>query len=160
MRRFFDTNILVYALDPGAPAKRDLARASIDEAIADQSFVTSTQVLAEFYTVAVRRKFARPNEALNLVRTWGGHDTVSHTFELVLRAIELHQGHSLSPWDALVVQAALDADCGVLLTEDMQHGRQFGALEIVNPFIATGAHEPRSTAYRTNRRRRPRRVKR
>ena len=50
--------------------------------------------------------------------------------------------HSLSVWDGLIVQAALEAGCDALLTEDLQHGRRFGNLEIVNPFLAA-AHEPR-----------------
>jgi len=63
----------------------------------------------------------------------------------------LHQHHSLAFWDALIVQAALDAGCDVLLTEDMQHGRRFGELEVRNPFIAPGAHEPHAASYRARR---------
>jgi hypothetical protein len=51
-------------------------------------------------------------------------------------------------WDALVVQAALDARCDVLLTEDLQHGRRFGDLEISNPFVSS-AHETPRAPYRT-----------
>jgi hypothetical protein len=46
----------------------------------------------------------------------------------------------LQTWDALIVQAALEADCQVLYSEDLQAGRRFGALHVVNPF-ATQAHE-------------------
>ncbi|WP_158282783.1 hypothetical protein [Aminobacter sp. AP02] len=38
-------------------------------------------------------------------------------------------------YDALVVAAALRANCAVLWLEDMQHGRTIeGRLRIVNPF--------------------------
>jgi predicted nucleic acid-binding protein len=149
MRRFFDTNVLVYSRDPDDVAKRTLARSLIEEAIEDESFVISTQVLVEFYATSVRRKLLGPAQALDLIRFWGGHDTVPHTPELVIRGLELHQAHSLSIWDGLIVQAALDARCDVLLSEDLQHGRRFGDLEVANPFLApAGAHEPGARPYR------------
>jgi predicted nucleic acid-binding protein len=148
MRCFFDTNVLVYSRDREDAAKRTLARALIEEAIDDGSFVVSTQVLVEFYATSVRRKLLGAGQALDLVRFWGGHDTVPHTPELVTRGLELHQAHSLSLWDGLIVQAALDARCGVLLSEDLQHGRRFGELEVANPFLASaGTHESAVPRY-------------
>ena len=144
MRRFLDTNILIYAYGRQDVAKRDLARMQVHDATAEDGFVISTQVLAEFYATAVRLKVMGPAQAGSLVRVWSEHDTVMTTPDLILRAIALHQHHSLAFWDALIVQAALDAHCDVLLTEDMQHGRRFGELEIRNPFIAAGAHEARA----------------
>lgn len=148
MRRFFDTNVLVYAHSRDAPAKRALAQAVIEEAMAQDSFVLSTQVLAEFFSTVVRRKDMGPMQAQELVRLWGEHDVVPHTAELVLRGISLHVEHSVSFWDALIVQAALDSQCDVLLSEDLQHGRRFGGLEVRNPFIAGEAHEPVAGRYR------------
>jgi predicted nucleic acid-binding protein len=148
VRRFFDTNILVYSRDPDDAPKRSLARALIESAIEDESFVVSTQVLVEFYATSVRRRLLGPTQALDLVRFWGGHDTVPHTPDLVTRGLELHQAHSLSIWDGLIVQAALDAGCDVLLSEDLQHGRRFGSLEIANPFLpAAAAHEAPAHRY-------------
>lgn len=149
MRRFFDTNILVYSRDPENRTKREVARALIAEAIEAEAFVLSTQVLVEFYSTVVRRKFLAPQEALDLVRFWSDHDTVPHTLDLVVRGLQLHQSHFLAIWDGLIVQAAIDAQCDVLFTEDMQHGRRFGDLEIFNPFLsAADAHEPVRNRYR------------
>lgn len=66
---------------------------------------------------------------------------VSADTDSVLRAFALAQRHQLSPWDALIVQAALDARCTTLLTEDLQLCMRFGALQAVNPF-GLAAHEP------------------
>ena len=151
MRRFFDTNILVYAHGREDEAKRDLARACVDEAIAEDEFVVSAQVLAEFYWTAWRLKVIGPPKAEALVRLWSEHDVVVQTPDLILRAIGLHREHSIAFWDALIVQAALDARCGLLLSEDLQHGRRFGDLEIRNPFVAGGAHERPAAAYRAQR---------
>ena len=147
MRRFFDTNVLVYSRDPADAAKRALARTLIEGAIEEESFVVSTQVLVEFYATSVRRRLLGPAQALDLVRFWGGHDTVPHTPDLVTRGLELHQAHSLSIWDGLIVQAALDAQCDVLLSEDLQHGRRFGSLEVANPFLPAAAHETPARPY-------------
>ena len=141
MRRFFDTNVLVYSRDPDDAGKRALARTLIERSIEEESFVVSTQVLVEFYATSVRRRLLGPAQALDLVRFWGGHDAVGHTPDLVTRGLELHQAHSLSVWDGLIVQAALDAHCDVLLSEDLQHGRRFGSLEVTNPFLPAAAHE-------------------
>lgn len=142
---FFDTNILVYAQDPDEPGKRAIARQLIDDAIARDAFMVSTQVLLEFYATMLRRRMLTPAAALALVRAWAEQEVVTATPDLLVRGFELQQNHSLSVWDALIVQAALDAGCHTLLTEDLQTGRRFGALEVVNPF-APGAHE-RSPAH-------------
>ena len=53
-------------------------------------------------------------------------------------ALALARDHRLSFYDALIVAAAQEAGCDTLYTEDMQHGRKFGGLVIVNPFVEGG----------------------
>jgi predicted nucleic acid-binding protein len=153
VRRFFDTNVLVYSVDRGEPAKRPLARTLIEQAIVEDSFVVSTQVLVEFYATCARRRLLGAAQALALVTFWTEHDTVPQTPDLVLRGLALHQAHSLSIRDALIVQAAIDARCDVLLSEDLQGGRRFGELEVADPFATPiGAHEPAARHYRPRKR--------
>jgi len=58
------------------------------------------------------------------------------TINTIREAIRLSQQHLLSHWDALIVAAALLANCTVLYSEDMQHGYMFdGVLQVVNPFL-------------------------
>lgn len=149
MRCFFDTHILVHAWDAAEAPKRARARMLIEEAIEQGSFVLSTQVLLEFYATAVRRRLLGPPQALELVGFWGTLDTVVHTPDLLARGLALHQAHALSVWHGLIVQAALDARCELLLSEDLQHGRRFGELEVRNPFLASAAHEPAAPGHRT-----------
>ena len=151
MRQFFDTNVLVYAHDARHAGKRDLSRSLVGDALDHDEFVVSTQVLVEFYATATRRGLLAWAEALDLVLLWSGHEIVNQTPALVANAIALHRDHSVSFWDALIVQAALDARCDVLLSEDLQHGRRFGELEVRNPFVAPAAHEKRGR-YRASRR--------
>jgi predicted nucleic acid-binding protein len=36
----------------------------------------------------------------------------------------------------MIITAALQANCAVLYSEDLQHGQQIESLTIVNPFLA------------------------
>ena len=55
------------------------------------------------------------------------------------RAWGLQDRFSFSYWDALMVAAAHQLGCIVLLTEDLQHGLVVDRLEIVNPFYSSPA---------------------
>lgn len=47
--------------------------------------------------------------------------------------------YGIAFWDALIVAAARVVDCDRLLTEDLQDGRDFGGVVIVNPFARAPA---------------------
>jgi predicted nucleic acid-binding protein len=141
-RSFFDTNVLVYLFDADSPAKQARARRLFGDQTRSGRIVLSPQVLQEFY-VTVTRKLARPlpaEEALAALSQLVVLPLVAIDGGLILRAAQLHQKASLSFWDALIVQTALEGNCNLLLSEDMQHGRRFGNLAIQNPFL----EEPRS----------------
>ena len=131
MKPFLDTNVLVYAVlsdDPRRPtAERLLAAGG----------TISVQVLNEFANVA-RGKLNWPwldiEATLALVRSRSRRvrDLGVSTHEA---ALLLACDHGLAFYDALIVAAALEAGCDTLFTEDMQHGRKFGSLTIINPFI-------------------------
>ena len=133
MTAFFDTNVLVYAAS--SDAKRQLANECLG-----RRGLASVQVLNEFVHVA-RRKFGHDwpqiEFALGLFRA-SLDDVVPVTLNTHAGALALARDHSLSFYDALIVAAALEAGCDTLYTEDMQHGRKFGGLAVVNPFIEGG----------------------
>jgi predicted nucleic acid-binding protein len=136
-RVFFDTNVLVYLFDEGSPGKQVRARELFDKHARTGEIVLSPQVLQEFY-VTVIRKLARPlprEEALAVITHFTTYPAVSVDGATILRAAHLHQSASLSFWDALIIQAALEGNCTTVLSEDMQHERRFGDLTIENPFL-------------------------
>jgi predicted nucleic acid-binding protein len=61
------------------------------------------------------------------------------TLDLHAAARALAEDHRLSFYDALIVASAIEADCHVLYSEDMQHGHTIGGLTIVNPFRESAA---------------------
>lgn len=134
---FFDTNVLLYLYDDDSPQKKAVALERFRRAVEEERFVLSTQVLQEFYVNATR-KLARPlapERAAARVRDLSRLPLVRVDEELVLLAIERHREASLSFWDALIVESALDAKAETLLTEDLQHGQRFDALRVENPFL-------------------------
>lgn len=152
---FADTNILVYALDPDEPLKRELAARALRQAEASR-LVISTQVLQELYVALLRRKLA-PAAAAEAVAMWSRREVVTVTTGMVLEATELHRRHRLEFWDALILHTAAAAGCTTLLTEDMQHGREIAGVRIVNPFLHELHEAEVAYALRPARRGRPRR---
>jgi predicted nucleic acid-binding protein len=140
MKTFFDTNVLVYAVDPREGLKHAQADALVAQHMLARSLVLSTQVLQESYSVLTRKKQVADPVALALVQTWAQESVVPASVDLVISALTLCQRYRLSVWDGLIVQAALQAGCATLLSEDLQAGMRFGDLEVVNPFVL-GAHE-------------------
>lgn len=135
-RVFLDTNVLVYLFDRDAPAKQHIARDLI--AREEAAITLSAQVLEEFY-VTVTRKLGRPlpeADAEAAVRDLALFDIVEIDAALVILAVATARRHRVSLWDALVIEAARVRGCERLLTEDLQHGRRFGAVEVSNPFIS------------------------
>jgi predicted nucleic acid-binding protein len=133
---FLDTNILVYAHDSGAGEKHELAAQLVSQIWENRSGSLSTQVLQEFY-VSVRRKAAHPisvQQARTAIADYLTWNVVVNGGESILGAVDLERLHRLSFWDALILQAALESESELLLSEDFQHGRRFGKLRVVNPF--------------------------
>ena len=134
---FVDTNILVYAHDASESLKQPVAAAVVEELWRTGTGVVSAQVLQEFYVVATRR-FDPPmsrSEAREIVEAYGSWDPVTTDVLLILSASALEQRHRLSFWDALIVEAALRAGATRIATEDLQAGRRYETVEIINPFI-------------------------
>jgi len=67
-RRFFDTNMLVYACDASEPAKQTRALELIAEAAAQADGALSVQVFGEFFhATVIRRKLLAADEAERII---------------------------------------------------------------------------------------------
>jgi predicted nucleic acid-binding protein len=135
-RVFVDTNVIVYADDLDAGAKRDRAQEILHQVYVDGNGVVSTQVLQEFFVAATRKLGVAPEFARRKVELLARLDVVTIEPSLILDAIDLHRLHSLSFWDALIVQAAAASGCRRLLTEDLQGSRTIAGVQIENPFAS------------------------
>lgn len=139
MPSFVDTNVLVYAVDRDAKGKHEAARELVLGLWNDRQGVLSVQVLQEFYVTVTRKlkRPLRPVEALDMVREYLTWNVIENSGGLLVDAVELQQRAQLSFWDALVVQAAIQAGCDKLYSEDLNAGQRIGSLVVVNPFKMT-----------------------
>lgn len=136
-RFFLDTNIFVYEFDTVEPTKSRRAAELIDSAVDSKQGAVSYQVVQEFFNVALKR-FPKP------LSVGEAEDYLAYTFRpilavhssprLFLEALHIQTQHQLSWYDSLIIAAAKQAECSVLYTEDMQHGRRIGKLRVENPF--------------------------
>ena len=129
-KRFFDTNILIYAFASNDP------RSATAESLIAEGGAIGVQVLNEFTNVT-RRKLRWQWEQIEaslavveeLLGPVGALTKAIHT-----QAVALAREHQLAVYDALIVAAAQDAGCTILFSEDFQHGQKFGMLTVENPF--------------------------
>lgn len=129
MSAFLDTNILVYAQQTGV-------KAEISQDLIAEGGTISVQVLNELANV-LRKKLGRNWRDIELVLADLDNafdPALPLTVETNRVALALARDHNIAFYDALIVAAAQEAGCDTLFTEDLQHGRKFGNLTIVNPF--------------------------
>ncbi len=132
---FVDTNVLVYAADEALPLGRKTRIAR--ELLRQRGLSLSVQVLNEF-TVN-----ARHSSKLNLgaereqewLSRWLLFPVVPITVETFLAAQLVHVRFQISHWDALILAAAREADCGVVYSEDLNSGQDFDGVKVINPFV-------------------------
>jgi len=130
-RPFFDTNILLYLLS------EDNLKADRAEAIIALGGIISVQVLNEFASVASRKlgmSYAEIRDVLGTVRAVC--QTQALTVDTHERGLDIAERFGFSLYDSMIVSSALQCDCTVLYSEDMQHGQEIdGQLVVVNPFL-------------------------
>ena len=135
---FVDTNVFVYLHDDSEPQKKTRADKWISLLVRDRSGRVSFQVLQELYATLTskRRLKVDVEEARLIVRELAVWQPVAADLAMLKRAWVLQDRFPLSWWDALIIAAAQTCECKVLLTEDLQHGQEFGAVRVVNPFAS------------------------
>ncbi len=133
---FIDTNILVYSHDTHDEVKHQVAQDLLAQLWTSGPGTLSSQVLQEFYNVATRKLQPPmpPPQARQVVHDYSDWCVVDTDPVLIISASRLSEQHSINFWDALIVEAAARAGATELVTEDLQHGRRFGELQIRNPF--------------------------
>jgi predicted nucleic acid-binding protein len=128
---FFDTAILIYSISADDP------RAAIAEKLLAAGGFISVQVLNEFAAVARRKlnmSWEQISEALYAVRVLC-EPPIALSVNTHDAALKIAAQHGYHIYDALILAAALDEDCDLLYSEDMQNGQRLGTLTIRNPFL-------------------------
>jgi predicted nucleic acid-binding protein len=136
-----DTNVLVYRHDPRDLRKQKIATDLLRSGIADQSLRIAHQAVVEFYNAVTRpiRGFGpllgsldATREAEELLLQFDVLYPDEHVVRAALRAVAAYQ---LSWFDAQMWAYAETNGLTEILSEDFQHGRSYGRVAVVNPFL-------------------------
>ncbi len=137
---FVDTKVLICAEDGAEADKQHSALDWIERLWRARSGRLSTQVLNEFYVNVTRKlKPAMPQgDARARVRRYAaGWNPWQIDHATVETAWAMEARHGLQYWDCLVLAAAQHSGCTLVLSEDMQHEGRYGAVQVINPFLAS-----------------------
>jgi predicted nucleic acid-binding protein len=133
---FVDTNVLIYSEDGADSARQARAIDWLRELWQRRCGRLSTQVLNEFYVNATRR--IQPpmpaGDARAEVRRYQRWQPWAIDHATVETAWSVESRFGFNYWDALIVAAAQQQGCELLLTEDLQHDQQIDGVRVINPF--------------------------
>lgn len=136
-----DTNILVYLFDPSDRGKQRLSAELLDRGLSADSVRIPHQAIVEF-VAAVTRPRGREKPLLSRADACREAEELLSQFvilypddALVRMALRGAAAYQLSWYDAHMWAYAEYYGLSELLTEDFEHGRLYGTVRAVNPFV-------------------------
>lgn len=136
MRVALDTNILAYAEGVDGAERRGRALGVVQR-LPQEATVIPVQVLGELFNVLVRKAGRSRSDAREALLSWRDTFPVIETSpEIMLTAVDLATDHQFGIWDAVILSAASQAGCRLLLSEDLQEGFTWGGVTVANPFAS------------------------
>jgi predicted nucleic acid-binding protein len=128
---FLDTNVFIYAYS------NDLIKKKRSFELLNLLCITSTQVLSELGNVCFKKlKFSETSVSKAIKETMDSCDIFIVNETTIQRAVFIKGRYNYSYYDSLILAAALESDCSVLYSEDLQNGQIIeNSLKIINPFI-------------------------
>ena len=131
---FLDSNIVIYAYCTNSADKQRKAK----QLFAEKNVAISTQVLQETANTLFRKFKVDFHIIRSLLEECVCNATTLHvnTHETVLKACAIAESYQFSFYDSLIIASALEEECQILYSEDMQHKMMIDKqLSIVNPFL-------------------------
>ena len=150
MASLVDTNLLVYRVDPRDRAKQERAREILRAGVLDDSVVLAHQSIVEFVAAVIRPRKdlgGAPLLPLDEARVRAEHLTSQFpvlypTRDVLRTALRGTAMYGLSWFDAHLWAYAEVYGVAEILSEDFEHGRHYGSVRVVDPFMtADGVHE-------------------
>jgi len=139
-----DTNILVYRFDPRYAAKQKIAIELLRRGLISGEVLLSHQAILELVAVVTRprgdldgKPLLPPAEAHAVAEQWVKQFPVLYPDEQVLTsALRAVAAYQLSWFDAHLWAYAEANGIPEILSEDFEHGRYYGSVRTVDPFLA------------------------
>lgn len=76
-----------------------------------------------------------PSQASQIISDLGLLKLDIPNVEDILDAIQISQRYMISFWDSLIVCSAVNLDCSIIWSEDLNSGQYFDKVKVVNPFL-------------------------
>ena len=134
-----DTNILVYKFDARWPEKQRAATALLRTGAENDSIRISHQGILEFVSAVTRgiaTSLLAPDEARREAEEFLAEFQVLYPNEQVVRlALRGAAAYRLSWFDAHMWAYAEHFGLSEIYSEDFQHGRLYGSVRAINPFL-------------------------
>lgn len=131
---FIDTNIWIYAHLRKPDDPRHNIALQLVENMTDG--VISPQVAAEYYSVMLRSGQSDSLIQENLYTMFEYFRLQPLTESVLRHTWKIRNRYGFSIWDSQIIAAALESNCRILYTEDLQHDQQIESLLIINPLTA------------------------
>ena len=133
-KMFFDSNILVYSSLQDDKEKHNIVL-NLWRQLEGNFIFVSTQVVNEVY-VSLLKHALTDKDIQNIVLKIIDVCNVSViTIDSITSAWKLKKQYNLSYWDSLIVASAMENNCDILYSEDMQDRQTLeDKLKIINPF--------------------------
>ena len=134
---FLDTNVLVYCFLSAEREKHARSMDLVDDALNKNAGLISYQVVQEFLNLAVNKfvgQFRPQDLRIVLEKAIYPLCDIMPSMELYQEALELKAETGYHFYDSLILASAIEAQCGVLYSEDFQADQNVRGLRIVNPF--------------------------
>lgn len=143
MEALVDTNVLVYRYDSRFPRKQRIARDLLRRGAELLSVCIPHQAIIEFVAATTRvqvsldgRPLLSPHEAYREAEEILAQFVVLYpSDEVVTTALRGAALYQLSWFDAHLWAYAETQRLPELISEDFQHGRAYGGVRVVNPFL-------------------------
>lgn len=135
MTYFLDTNLLVYALDGADQVRLRRANAVLLQVGRQQAGGLSTQILAEYCSVVLRKNLLPTPDALTdrILRIMQVFPVLPVTPQVVQEAVRGVKDYRFSYYDAQVWAVARLHSIPVVLSEDFNHGATIEEVTFLNP---------------------------
>ena len=128
------TNILVYSLLENEVRKHAQA-VTLMESLTGNFIFISTQVLSELDVTLYKHDVKEAEIENKLRKLIDIYNILIINISTIKLCWKVRKKYSYSYWDSLIIASALESNCSLLYTEDMQNGQIIdGKLKIVNPF--------------------------
>jgi len=136
VRVALDTNVLAYAEGVNGAAMK-VAALELIEKLPTGTVLLPVQTLGELFNLLVRKAGWPPAKARSAILSWqDAFPLIETSGQVMMGAADLSTDHQLTIWDAVILSAAAEAGCRLLLSEDMHEGFTWRGVTITNPFSA------------------------